>query len=76
MKYVYLYVCDGDVPSCEKTACHWNGNGDCRHTSDSGHARYPEPHVWAMEMKEPKRHTFFERVREDGEELRHLHPQS
>jgi hypothetical protein len=43
----FLYVCDGAVPSCAKTACRWTGAGECAHTSDVSHARYPEPRVFA-----------------------------
>lgn len=43
----FLYVCDGAVPSCKRTVCHWFGLGDCMHTSDPDHARYGEPRVFA-----------------------------
>lgn len=39
---VYLYVCDGDVPTCAKSFCCYNGSGECQHTSDKEHARYAE----------------------------------
>ena len=66
MKYEYLYICDGNVADCEKTHCAWNGTGDCRHTTNVKHARYPEPHEWAWEAKEAKRHVFCEQLREEA----------
>lgn len=63
MKYEYLYVCDGQVPDCKKTHCHYNGTGKCRHTQDESHALYPAPHEWAWESKDAKTHTFCEAVR-------------
>ena len=56
---VHLYVCDGKVPACAKTFCHYNGTGDCRHTTDESHALYPV-HV----MTDFERHPA---VNEDGE---------
>ena len=38
---VYLYVCDGKVPTCKKSYCYYNGTGECRHTTDESHALYP-----------------------------------
>ena len=32
-----LYICDGDVPECEKTECYKRG-GECKLTSDVRHA--------------------------------------
>ena len=32
-----MYLCDGEVPECEKTSCYKNG-GPCRHTTDVDHA--------------------------------------
>lgn len=33
-----LYLCDGEVPECEKTFCAMNGSGECRHTTQWEHA--------------------------------------
>lgn len=71
MKKVYLYVCDGEKPDCEKTACAWHGNGSCTHTADKRHARYGEPRKWAFEAREPEKHVFAERISDEdmtGEE--------
>lgn len=43
-----LYVCDGKVPDCKKTACAFNGKGDCMHTADKSHARYEPPREWGF----------------------------
>ena len=32
-----FYLCDGEVPECEKTDCHKSGGG-CKHTSNIKHA--------------------------------------
>jgi len=43
-----LYICDGNVPACRKTACAFNGTGDCMHTKDRRHARYEGPREWEV----------------------------
>ena len=54
----HLYLCDGEVPSCSKTACYKRGL-ECRHTTDVTHALNPEPrhfepddcgHLWEKEV--------------------------
>lgn len=42
-----LYICDGDIPECNKSFCGFNGNGNCTHTADEGHARYNPPRDWS-----------------------------
>lgn len=42
-KNTILYLCDGDVPACDKDECYKHG-GECRHTTDTAHALNPEPH--------------------------------
>ena len=48
---IYLYVCDGKVPTCGKSYCHYNGNGECRHTTDESHALYPFHVVTSFERR-------------------------
>ena len=48
---VMLYVCDGKVPACAKTFCHYNGTGDCRHTTDESHALYEVHYVNEFERR-------------------------
>ena len=62
----YLYVCDGNVPSCGKTICKWLGRGPCSHTSDIGYARYSEPHVFVDVSGDGS--ELFERMRAEVED--------
>ena len=43
-----LYICDGKATGCRRTACAFNGTGDCMHTSDKSHARYRGPREWEV----------------------------
>ena len=62
MKYEYLYVCDGQVPDCKKTHCHYNGTGRCRHTTDKSHALYPDSTEWEWKKTEGKKVTYCQAV--------------
>lgn len=59
-----LYVCDGKVPECKKTACAFNGTGDCMHTADKSHARYEPPREWDL-MYTLTRTILVERTRDE-----------
>ena len=41
-----LYVCNGEVESCKKSNCMFNGNGECMHTTDISYSRYDPPRKW------------------------------
>lgn len=59
-----LYVCDLDVPTCDRIYCTANG-GPCTHTTDESHARYSEPRVF-MERDWGSRTVLVETIRRDS----------
>lgn len=36
----YAYICNGADPDCKKTACLYQGKGECMHTTNEDYALY------------------------------------